>query len=77
MVKSVIVNATEQTDGNRNNIFLQLLLKMQRLKPKQLTQKQQRELDRKQKAKREKANLKKSKQRLRLTEDAKELEGQG
>ena len=47
---------------------------MQRLKPKQLTQKQQRELDRKQKAKREKANLKKSKQRSRLTEDMKELE---
>ena len=62
------------TDSNQNNIFLQLLLKMPKLKPKQLTQKQQRELDRKQKAKREKANVKKSKQRLRLTEDVKELQ---
>ena len=42
---------------NRNSIFLQLLLKMPKLKPKELTQNQQRELDRKQKAKREKANL--------------------
>ena len=62
------------TDSNRNNIFLQLLLKMQRLKPKQLTRNQQRELDRKRREKREKANLKKSKQRSRLTEDAKELQ---
>ena len=62
------------TDSNRNNIFLQLLLKMPKLKPKQLTQNQQRELDRKRKTKREKANVKKSKQRLRLTEDMKELE---
>ena len=38
------------------------------------TQQQQRELDRKRKAKREKANVKKSKQRLRLTEDVKGLQ---
>ena len=62
------------TDSNWNNIFLQLLLKMPKLEPKQLTRNQQRELDRKQKAKREKANRKKSKQRSRLTEDMKELE---
>ena len=74
LVKSVIVNATEQTDGNRNNIFLQLLLKMPKPKPEQLTRNQQRELDRKRKAKREKANVKKSKQRLRLTEDVKGLQ---
>ena len=47
---------------------------MPKLKPKQLTQNQQRELDRKRKVKREKANVKKSKQRLRLTEDVKELQ---
>ena len=62
------------TDSNRNNIFLQLLLKMPKLEPKQLTRNQQRELDRRRKAKREKANAKKSKQRSRLTEDAKELQ---
>ena len=48
---------------------------MPKLKPtKQLTRNQQRELDRKRKAKREKANVKKSKQRLHLTEDVKELQ---
>ena len=47
---------------------------MPKLKPKQLTRNQQRELDRRQKAKREKASAKKSKQRLRLTEDVKELQ---
>ena len=62
------------TDSNRNNIFLQLLLKMPKLEPKQLTRNQQRELDRKRRAKREKAKVQKSKQRSRLTEDAKELQ---
>ena len=62
------------TDSNRNNIFLQLLLKMPKLEPKQLTRNQQRELDRRRKVKREKANAKKSKQRSRLTEDVKELQ---
>ena len=63
------------TDSNRNNIFLQLLLKMPKLEPKQqLTQKQQRELERKRREKREKAKVQKSKQRSRLTEDAKELQ---
>ena len=62
------------TDSNRNNIFLQLLLRMPKLEPKQLTQNQQRELDRKRRAKREKAKVQKSKQRSRLTEDAKELQ---
>ena len=62
-------------DSNRNNIFLQLLLKMPKLEPKQqLTQKQQRELERKRREKREKAKVQKSKQRSRLTEDAKELQ---
>ena len=65
---------SNRKDSNLNNIFLQLLLKMQRLKPKQLTQNQQRELDRKRKVKREKADVQKSKQRLRLTEDVKELQ---
>ena len=62
------------TDSNRNNIFLQLLLRMPKLEPKQLTRNQQRELDRKRRAKREKAKVQKSKQRSRLTEDAKELQ---
>ena len=63
------------TDSNRNNIFLQLLLKMPKLEPKQqLTQKQQRELERKRREKREKAKVQKSKQRSRLTEDAKGLQ---